>query len=170
MDKLKNLNKRWWIVAAFFLIISIALLPPVRNRLSNQYEQLRTRIVYFFNPPDEAIFEPSGETGPLTVETAIGTVRAEMLLTLTPPATLTPQATTAGPTAKPTITPTPLPAQVDLDGGRVYTDQKNRWNYCGPANLTMALKFWGWIGLPGETADPRDQIAKVVKPGFVDPY
>jgi len=38
----------------------------------------------------------------------------------------------------------------------------NRWNYCGPANLSMALNFWGWDG-------NRDTVAKVVKPGVQDP-
>jgi tetratricopeptide (TPR) repeat protein len=44
----------------------------------------------------------------------------------------------------------------------VYVDQHNRWNYCGPANLTMALNFWGW---PGD----RDDVAAVIKPGIIDP-
>jgi tetratricopeptide (TPR) repeat protein len=44
----------------------------------------------------------------------------------------------------------------------VYVDQHNRWNYCGPANLTMALNFWGWPGT-------RDDVARVVKPGVQDP-
>ncbi len=44
--------------------------------------------------------------------------------------------------------------------GVVYVDQHGRWNYCGPANLTMALKFWGW---PGD----RDDVAAVVKPGIL---
>lgn len=160
MNRLKNIDKRWLILAAVVVIIGIALLPPVRNRLSTQYELLRTRVIYFFNPPSEAVFEPSGESEPLTVETAIGTVRAEMLLTLTPEATRTPQATKAGPTAKPTITPTPVPDSVILDGV-VYVDQHGRWNYCGPANLTMALNFWGWEG-------NRDDVAKVIKPGSPD--
>lgn len=157
MNRLKNIDKRWLILAAVVVIIGIVLLPPVRNRLSIQYDLLRTRIVYFFNPPSEAVFEPSGESEPLTVETAIGTVRAEMLLTLTPEATPTPKATKVGPTAKPTITATPVPEKATLPGV-VYVDQHGRWNYCGPANLTMALKFWGWSG-------DRDDVAKVVKPG-----
>jgi tetratricopeptide (TPR) repeat protein len=41
-------------------------------------------------------------------------------------------------------------------------DQRDRWNYCAPANLTMALNFWGWKG-------NRDDVAKVVKPGENDP-
>ena len=161
MNRLKNIDKRWLILAAVVVIIGIALLPPVRNRLSIQYDLLRTRIVYFFNPPSEAVFEPSGESEPLTVETAIGTVRAEMLLTLTPEATPTPKATKVGPTAKPTITATPVPEKAILPGV-VYVDQHGRWNYCGPANLTMALKFWGWSG-------DRDDVAKVVKPGSPNP-
>lgn len=172
MNKLKNIDKRWFILAVIVIIVlgvGIALLPPVRSRLEVRYELLRARIVTYFNPPGEAIFEPSGQVDPLTIETAIGTARAEMLLTLTPNVTMTPQTTEFLPTVNPTNTPIPLPEHVDLKGDKVYTDQKNRWNYCGPANLTMALKFWGWKGLPGETADLRDQIASVVKPGFVDP-
>jgi tetratricopeptide (TPR) repeat protein len=46
--------------------------------------------------------------------------------------------------------------------GVKYVDQHNRWNYCGPANLTMALNFWGW---PGN----RDDVARVVKPGVDEP-
>ncbi len=46
--------------------------------------------------------------------------------------------------------------------GVVYVDQHGRWNYCGPANLTMALNYWGWTG-------DRDDVAAVVKPGVQDP-
>ena len=108
-----------------------------------------------FNPPGDIVFQPSGETD-LTIETAIVTARAEFLLTLTPQTTptLTP---TPGPTLPPTVTSTPLPKAVNLEGV-TYVDQHERWNYCGPANLTMALNFVGWKG-------NRDDVAKVVKPG-----
>jgi len=157
MNKIKNIDKRWWIVAAIVLFIGIALLPPVKSRISAQYELLRTRVIYFFRPPSEAVFEPGGETNPLTIETAIGTARAEMILTLTPKATSTPK---TGPTPKPTITTTPVPDSVILPGV-IYVDQHGRWNYCGPANLTMALNFWGWQG-------DRDDLARVIKPGSPD--
>ncbi|KAA0270339.1 MAG: hypothetical protein EDM79_14050 [Chloroflexi bacterium] len=157
MNRLKNIDKRLLILIVFAIGVVIAFLPPVRNRLSTQYELIRTRIIYFFSPPSEAVFDPGGETSPLTVETAVGTVRAEFLLTLTPEATVTLR---PGPTAKPTITSTPIPEKAILPGV-VYVDQHNRWNYCGPANLTMALNFWGWSG-------DRDDVAKVVKPGSPD--
>ncbi|MBV6391812.1 MAG: hypothetical protein KPEEDBHJ_01026 [Anaerolineales bacterium] len=156
MNRIKNINKRWLILIVLAIGVLIALLPPVRSRLSIQYELLRARVIYLFRPPNEAVFQP-GEQNPLTIETAIGTARAEMLLTLTPESTVT---VTPGATFTPTITTTPIPDRVILPG-ITYVDQHNRWNYCGPANLTMALKFWGWSG-------DRDDIAKVVKPGSPD--
>jgi tetratricopeptide (TPR) repeat protein len=45
----------------------------------------------------------------------------------------------------------------------------NRYNYCGPSNLAMALEYWGWKGNPGSLLETRDQIAEVVKPGENDP-
>jgi hypothetical protein len=67
---------------------------------------------------------------------------------------------TQEPTFTPTLSPTPIPETVILEGV-VYVDQHGRWNYCGPANLTMALNFWGWTG-------NRDDVARVVKPGIQD--
>lgn len=151
-------TKNVW-VAFILLLLAVGLYytPPIHDRLATRVDLLRTRVFYFLNPPSQAVFQPSGQTN-LTIETVIGTTRAEYLLTLTPKATSTPQ---AGPTPSPTITTTPLPASVILPGV-IYVDQHNRWNYCGPANLTMALNFWGWKG-------NRDDVAKVVKPGSGDP-
>lgn len=157
MQRFKKINKLWLIPLGLLLAIGVYFLPPVHDRLSTRVDLLRARIIYFFNPPNEAVFQPSGETA-LTIETVIATTRAEYLLTLTPPATPTLK---AGPTPIPTITSAPLPDSVILPGV-IYVDQHNRWNYCGPANLTMALNFWGWDG-------DRDDVARVVKPGSGDP-
>ena len=43
----------------------------------------------------------------------------------------------------------------------VYEDQHGRWNYCAPANLAMALSFWGWQG-------NRDVVGPVLKPDEKD--
>lgn len=157
MKRFTKVNKLWLIPLALMLAIGLYYLPPINSRLAWRMESLRTRIIYFFKPPAEAVFQPSGQTD-LTIETVIATTRAEYLLTLTPQATSTPK---LGPTPSPTITTTPLPASVILPGV-IYVDQHNRWNYCGPSNLTMALNFWGWKG-------NRDDVAKVVKPGSGDP-
>jgi tetratricopeptide (TPR) repeat protein len=45
--------------------------------------------------------------------------------------------------------------------GVQYEHQHDRLNYCGPANFSMALTFWGWDG-------NRDVIGKAVKPSDKD--
>jgi hypothetical protein len=162
MKRSTKINKLWLIPLVLLLGIGIYSIPPVHDRLSSRMELLRTRIIYFFKPPSEAVFQP-GEQNPLTMGTALVAARTEIARTITPQAGTSAQGTstpTAGPTLTPTITSTPLPASVILPGV-VYVDQHNRWNYCGPANLTMALNFWGWKG-------NRDDVAKVVKPGSGD--
>lgn len=147
--------------AALLLAVLVYQLPPVRARLSPRIDELRTRIKYALNPPDEAVFVP-GEAGnpgsPLDTPLPSPTPLPPTFTATLPPElpTFTPE-----PTLTPTVSPTPLPDSVILDGV-VYVDQHNRWNYCGPANLAMALNFWGWPGT-------RDDIARVVKPGVQDP-
>lgn len=149
--------------AIFLLIIPLLILlaallyriPFVYERLSWRVEGLKTRIIYAFNPPDEAIFKPVGGT---PAPTPVFTISPE---STEPGPEITPETTPDSTNPEPIFTPTPLPEQVILDGV-VYVDQHERWNYCGPANLAMALNYWGW---PGD----RDDIARVVKPGINDP-
>ena len=137
-----------WILLGLVALIGLYNLPPIHSRLSWRVDNLRTQIKYYFNPPDEAIFQPSTPMPTSSVKA-----------TSTPTATLKNDSTPV-PTLTPTIVPTALPEQVDLEGV-IYVDQHNRWNYCGPANLTMALNFWGWEGT-------RDDVAKAIKPGISD--
>jgi len=138
-------------------LVVIYNLPPVNQRLAWRVDNLRTQVRYALNPPDEAIFVPQESTpepAATGTETSIPT----------PPVattTITGPTPTQEPLPTPTLTATPLPEKMTLDGV-VYVDQHNRWNYCGPANLTMALNFWGWEG-------DRDDVAAVVKPGIEDP-
>ena len=88
MKKKAKFNKYWLIPLALVLAIGVYYLPPVHSRLAWRLDELRTNIIYYLNPPSEAVFQPSGQTA-LTIETAIVTARAEFLLTLTPQATTT---------------------------------------------------------------------------------
>ena len=156
----KNLRRIWLLPVSVLLVIGIYYIPPIHSRLSWRLDNLRTRIAYFFNPPDEALFQPDSQ---VDIESVVATTRAEYELTLTPEAISSPKGTSTpepGPTPTPTVTPTPLPATVKLDGVK-YEDQHNRWNYCGPANFSMALTFWGWEG-------NRDVIGKAIKPSDKD--
>lgn len=148
-------SRAWWLlliplgILVAFLVYRI---PFVYDRLSWRIDELKTRLSYALNPPDKAVFIPGMETP-----------NATPLITPLPP-TLEPTLELPDPTPSqegPTETPSPLPEYINLDGV-VYVDQRERWNYCGPSNLAMALKFWGW---PGD----RDDIAEVVKPGVDDP-
>jgi len=149
----KRFNRIWLASLFILLFIGIYYLPPIHSRLAWRIELARTQIQYWIKPPDQAVFQPSQQNNPLTVETVVATVRAEMLLTLTPFPTLTPE---PGSTLESTITPTSLPATVILEGIK-YEPQNGRKNYCGPANFSMALAYWGWDG-------NRDVIGQVVTP------
>ena len=150
---MKKPSRTWFLLLIPILILLAALIyqiPFVYDRLSWRVDDLKTRIIYAINPPDEAIFKPVG-----------GTPVATPFIESSPD---TPEPSPEGPIATDTvmaITPTALPERVILDGV-VYVHQHERWNYCGPANLAMALNYWGW---PGD----RDDIARVVKPGINDP-
>jgi tetratricopeptide (TPR) repeat protein len=139
-------------VAAFILAaIGLYNIPFIHGKLAWRVENLQTSIYYFFNPPGEVVFVP--------------TQQSQATVTSRPTSTPTP-ATTANFT--PTITSTPAPQTVVLDGV-TFIDQMHRWNYCGPANLAMALAYVGWKGEPGNTLDLRDQIGAAIKPGADDP-
>ncbi len=161
LEKRRKRGQRILIIAAVLVLIGILmLLPPIRTRIGYRLDDLRTRITYALNPPDEAVFVPEEQN-------SVETIVAETMQAMTPTFTATSVAilgpeTTPEPSLTPTITPTPLPTIVDLRDQVTYVDQHERWNYCGPANLTMALNFWGWTGT-------RDDVAKAIKPGESDP-
>lgn len=149
-------------IGAFLLLlvlIGLYNVPWIHDRLAWRLEDLQTKLYYFFNPPSQVVFSPIQQ--------------GQVTFTPLPPATATPTPPpapgfTPTPEFTPTPTPTPLPQTVILENV-VFVDQMNRWNYCGPANLTMALQYWGWKGLPGKTMALRDQVGVILKPGPNDP-
>jgi len=141
------------ISAVLVLAVGIYYLPPIHSRLAWRIDDLRSRIKYAINPPEQALFLPTQQAPVDTIVTATLRILETPTLTTTP---LPPDV----PTLTPTVTPTPLPSYVILSGVK-YEDQHNRWNYCGPANFSMALTFWGWKG-------NRDVLGPAVKPNDKD--
>ncbi len=132
------------LVALLLFLLAISFIPRIHAAIAWRVEDLQTQIYYFFNPPGDDVYIPTQQSQ--------GTV--------TPRATSSPtHQTTAQFT--PSITTTPLPQMIMLDG-ITFVDQMHRWNYCGPANLTMALNFVGWTGT-------RDEVGAAIKPGVEDP-
>ncbi|MEA3440336.1 MAG: C39 family peptidase [Chloroflexota bacterium] len=154
---MRNRKVSTWLLGIIIVIliaVFIYYLPPVHDRLAWRVDEMVLRVKYRLNPPQEVVFTPQEQ------------VEANPSST-TPPSptsspTHTPDPTEAGPTQTPqpsptpTITPAPLPAQASLQGVR-YDDQHGRFNYCAPANLSMALSYWGWDG-------DKDTLGPVVKP------
>ena len=143
-------------------------MPPVNDRLAWRVEELSLRVGYLLNPPAKAVFVPT-QQGVSLIPTSLPLTTApsqpaDSAPTPTQPAASTPTlpglTETPAPTASPTSVPTPLPQRVVLSGVR-YEDQHGRWNYCAPANLAMALSFWGWQG-------NRDVVGPVLKPDEKD--
>jgi len=100
---------------------------------------------YQMNPPEEAVFVP-GE--------AIAATQTSAPLATEATATLSPEIPLVEPVdALPSVD---LPSSVLLQGV-TYTHQHGKWNYCAPANMTMALSYWGEVW-------ERDAIAQRLKP------
>ena len=148
------------LIAPIVLALALGLyfIPKVHDAVGRRVDDLRTQIKYHFSPPDQAIFLPTQQAAIDTIVNSTMQAHATQQAASTAPAAtrLSP-----GTTSAPTLTPTPLPLSVNLPGV-VYVDQSGGWNLCAPANLTMALKFWGWKGT-------RDDVIRVVKPGENDP-
>jgi tetratricopeptide (TPR) repeat protein len=158
----KNFRRIWLVAVVIVTGMVVYFLPPVHDRLAGRLDDLSAQVRYFFNPPDQAVFQPAQSQQDSINAIVSATMQAYTLAqTATPETILDPTSTLAGPTPSPTVTPVPLPAAVSLPGV-VYMTQNGGWNLCAPTNLTMMLKFWGWKG-------SRDDIIKVVKPGINDP-
>ncbi len=133
---------------------------PFRQSIAWHFNDLRTRLFYKLNPPEDTVFRPEEN-----VESAVtATFMAMTAMVPTHTATLPPNP------PEPTITPTPLPAAISLKGTR-YMDQHGIMNYCAPANLAMALSFWGWGGTrldPGKYLKPNDKDKNVMPYEMID--
>jgi hypothetical protein len=153
-------------ILLFVLVGVVYSLPPVHNRLAWRIEGVKTKIIYALNPPDQVVFIPQDPviltpqvetpvSEPSATATPTGTATATVPgPTLTPTPTFTPE-----PSPTPTFTHTPLPDRVVLSG---IKHEYQSFNNCGPANLSMALSYWGWLG------DQRD-TRNILRP-LVDDY
>jgi tetratricopeptide (TPR) repeat protein len=138
------------------LVAAAYYLPPIHSRLSWRVDQAILRVKYAINPPDEVVFVPGqGLIKPAVRTIHLPTPTVQAGSTQTSDASLEPT-TMPQPAATATPIPTPLPGEISLTGVR-YEDQHGRWNYCAPANLSMALSYWDWEG-------DRDVVGPVIKP------
>ncbi len=138
-------TKRKWVGFALLLTAGLLLvqLPPLKRRLAWRMEIAKTYLRGVLQPV-EAV--PTA----VPAERKITPNAANASLTPTERVTEAPSPTFLPPTA----TPQPLPAEVSLP---VPAYEMQDMNNCGPASLTMALRYYGWDG------DQYD-ISDVIKP------
>jgi hypothetical protein len=133
-------------IAAGLVIIGVLLaillyqLPPVNQRLSWRVDFALTYL--------RGVIHPAGPL-PTPLPQPVVYVEVFPTQTLAPTATPTP---IASPTPAPT--PTPLPAAVSLPPPAW---EKQDINNCGPASLSMYLRFYGWSG-------DQTTISEIIKP------
>lgn len=149
----RNQSNRWrlWLGATLGLIALVFLIyniPFVHDRLAWRIDELRTQIIYFFRPPQQAVFIPEEDQAAIASATAAAQ---------TPLSTRTPLSTSQTPLP----TEKPIPSSTQLTGFK-YVDQTGGWNLCGPTSLAVALSYWGWTGTKYDVTD-------YVKPGVDDP-
>lgn len=152
-----------------FLILLIPLLclgsagfyyfPPVHDRLAWRVDEVILNLKYRLNPPAQAVFVPQEAEKEVPTTTALPTAAPSPTPTVQP-TEMVEISPTSIPDETPTPVSTPLPERVILQGV-IYEDQHGRWNYCAPANLSMALSFWGWQG-------NRDVVGPFLKPDDKD--
>lgn len=166
---MRHRYSRKYLLAVPVLIILAVLvynIPFVHSRLAWRIDNLRIRIQYALNPPEQVVFKPQEQA---VLENQVEAIVDATLTALAPtvtPSPVIPTSTVPGPSATPlpsatpTLTPTALPPSISLAGVH-YEDQHNRYNFCGPANLSMSLTFWGWDG-------NRDTVGEYVKTNVDD--
>ncbi len=128
------------ILALIILGLIFSQIPPIKSRLSWKIEVAKTYLRGVVNPVDAV---PTAKPTNTSVNLSSPTVAATLALSATP---------TIEPTAS--ATPEPLPSQVSL---AVPDYEMQDMNNCGPASLTMGLRYYGWDG------DQFD-ISEVIKP------
>lgn len=132
-------------MAASFLVLAIFVfaVPQLRESALYRLSAWKAQIKYWVDPPEQAIFLPAEPQAQIAAAVQ-QTIQALTPITPAPSWTLVPVSTPL-PSTTPLPSPTPLPGSVELSGIR-FQSQRYLWNYCAPANLAMALSYWGWQG------------------------
>ena len=162
------------IPALFALCLLVYSLPPIHQRLEWRIAALQTRIRYAINPPDQIVLAPQQQVE-IIVQATMGAIAtqnahdAAVTLASAPATTLEPGPTfTTSPSPTPVSTSTPIPSQVTRAGIR---HEYQSFNNCGPANLSMALSYYGWQGDQRNTRAvlrPNEDDANVMPEEMLD--
>jgi tetratricopeptide (TPR) repeat protein len=157
---INSMPKRWLYVSGIFAAITIAcyalLLNPVFQESAGFHlNQWAGQLRVLLNPPAKVAFsnDPQSPADPALV----------IIPQISKPAAVE---TISGDSEETDFNFEPLPLSFAIEGG-AYFSQHYKWNYCGPANIAMALSYWGWEG----TADDAAKVLRTFnKDKNVMPY
>lgn len=124
-------------------------IPAVNERVAWRVENLFGRIRRVVNPPEQVVFVPGSPAIPGTSEPSNLTREVPPPPAVTTIVESSPSATPELSTAIPTLTDTAMPSPAPLPEQKLLTGiihEYQQFNNCGPANLAMALSYWGWQG------------------------
>lgn len=152
-----NKSRKIFLAVGGILLAGVILfsLPGLHDGITTHLETLYGQVKNFIAPPENVVFVPQGQKAELDAIVQ-ATLEAMRQPTSQPTPADTAEIQTPAPTLPPTPSPTPLALTINL-GGIKYQSQRYAWNYCAPANLAMALSFWGWKG-------DREDTARILKP------
>jgi tetratricopeptide (TPR) repeat protein len=150
-----------FILAIIVVGVLTFTIPPIRDRVIYHANEWIGQIHGWLNPPAQVSFQP-GAQSTLDLQATLTALADQPSITPTPQQ----PADTLVPTAMPTATATPIPGSINLSGVTYYS-QHGYQNYCAPANLAMALSYWGWTG---KITDIGDAIKPYPDDKNVMPY
>lgn len=142
-------KKLWLVIGILFLVVSVVALviyplPAVKMRVDWRVDMATTYLRSIFNPANLA---PTGLPQP---QVSLGQIETQ--------STALNNGSDGNINKIPTTTSKPLPPEANLEPPKY---EKEIYNNCGAATLTMALRIFGWEG-------NQDDIASVIKPDVDD--
>jgi hypothetical protein len=145
---MRRLTKLQWMIILISLGILAGLIytfPPVQRRLSWRVDFAMAYL--------RGIVHPVGRL-PTPMPTSMNDPTSEPTQTPSPTIPAAPTVIVSLPTTTPMPSPTPIPAAMELPAPAW---EKQDINNCGPASLTMYLRYYGWKG-------DQYEIDKLLKP------
>jgi tetratricopeptide (TPR) repeat protein len=135
------------------LLAALLALTTLGSRVAARVDNAAADVRRWWNPPQEVVFQPQ-QAAQATLNALPPLATQDLASPATPasvPATKAAEAATIPATVAPPVQemqatappPTPPPASARLTG---LVHEYQLFNNCGPANLAMALSFWGWQG------------------------
>ncbi|MGA2111847.1 MAG: C39 family peptidase [Anaerolineales bacterium] len=131
------------VLLVFDLFLAFEL-PQIQEHLSWRIEVYEAEVRQFLRPHPQTLSTPEPQAAAMGPAASI-----DLATTATEPPRAQLSPSSPRPSPSPTMTSVPLPLKVMLTPPR---HEYQLFNNCGPATLSMTLRYWGWQGSQRDTA------------------